>query len=115
MLIGLVCGLLHRLRVHEPVARGAGLVMRGLRAEAAVLRAGAGLGVDDGAEVNLVAFEMLADAVGPGQQVQNVGGGFQVQQPLRLVAGDVATAEHALAEFGNPAMLGHVNGLCCHG
>ena len=31
------------------------------------------LGVDDGTEVNLVALEMFADAIGPGQQRHDVG------------------------------------------
>jgi hypothetical protein len=55
--------------------------MRRLRAEAAILRARAGLGVDDGAEMNFVALELFADAVGPRQQIQNVGGGFEVEKP----------------------------------
>ena len=58
----------------EAVARRFGLVGGGLGAEAAILRARAGLGVDDGAEVNLVALELGTDAVGPGEQVVDVGG-----------------------------------------
>ena len=75
--------------------------MRRLRAETAILRTRAGLGVDDGAEVDLVALEIFADAVGPGQQIQNVGGRFEIEQPQRLVAGDLSAAQNPFAERGN--------------
>jgi hypothetical protein len=60
--------------IDEPVAGGFRLVEGGLRAELAVLRAAARLGVHDRAEVDLVALEMLADAVGPGEEFEPVGG-----------------------------------------
>ena len=108
-------GLGHRLGIHKSVFRRARLVMRRLGAEAAVLRAGTGFGVDDGAEVNLVALEALADAVRPGHQIEDVGGGFQVKEPGRLLAGDVAAAQNALAERGEfePGIC--VNLCRCHG
>ena len=105
----------HGLGIHETVFRRPGLVMRGLRAEAAILRARAGLGVDDGTEMNLVALELFADAVGPRQQIKDVGGGFEVDEPERLVAGDLSAVQHPLAERGNPVMILRVNQFCCHG
>ena len=48
---------------------------RGLGAEFTIFGAAAGLDVDDGAEVNFVALELGADAVGPGEEVVDVGVG----------------------------------------
>jgi len=84
-----------------------------LRAEAAILGTRASLGVDDGAEVNFVALEMFADAIGPRQEIENVGGRFEIEQPRRFVAGDVAAAEDALAEDGKPFVISRVNS-CSH-
>ena len=89
--------------------------MRRLRAEAAILRTRAGLGVDDGAEVNLVALELFADAVRPRQQIENVGGGFEIEEPRRFVAGDVSAAQNPLAEGGEFLVIGRVNRCRCHG
>jgi len=67
ILVGLFGRFQHRLRVDKPVLRGTGLVVGRLGAEAAILGAAASLGVHNGAQVNFVAFEMFADAVGPGE------------------------------------------------
>ncbi len=67
--IRLVSGFVHRFGFDETVFRRTGLVMRRLRAEAAILGTRAGLGVDDGAEMNLVALELFADAVRPRQHI----------------------------------------------
>ena len=44
--------------------------------------------VNLGAEMDFVALEFFPDAVGPGQQIKNVGGVFEVEQPQRFVAGN---------------------------
>jgi len=115
----MAAGLVGRFRngfgVHETVFGGAGLVEGRLGAEAAVFRTGSGLGVDDGAKMNLVALELFADAVGPRQQIQDIRGGFQVEQPEGLVAGDLPAAEDPLAEPGNSGVMVCVNRLRCHG
>jgi hypothetical protein len=85
------------------MARRAGLVGRRLRAEFAVLGAGAGLGVDDGAEVDLVALELLADAVGGGEQVMDVGAGFCLDEPDSLISGEAAAVEHARGQCAEKA------------
>ena len=113
--IRLLGGFGHGFGINESVFRRAGLVMRRLRAEAAILRARAGLGVDDGAKMDFVALELFADAVGPRQQIQNVGGGFEVDEPQRLVAGNCSAAQNPLAEFGDFAVIFCVNQFCCHG
>ena len=59
--------------------------------------------------MNLVALELFANAVGPRQQIQNVGGRFEIEEPRRLVAGDVSAAEHALAERGKFLVSCRVN------
>ena len=50
--------------------------------------------------MNLVALKLFADAVRPREQVKNVGGSFEVNEPRRLVAGDFAAVQDALAEDG---------------
>ena len=83
-------GFGHGFRVDESVFGRAGLVKGGLGAEAAVLGTGAGLGVDDGAEVNLVALERFADAVGPGKQIVDIGGLFELEEEERFFAVQLA-------------------------
>ena len=108
-------GVLHRLGVHEAILRRAGLVVGGLRAEAAILRARAGLGIDDGAEVNLVALVALADAVGPSHQLEDVGGVLQLEEPQRVLALDAPAVEHALAQVGKAFVNRGVKGVRSHG
>ena len=112
--IGLAGRLSDRFRIHEPVFGRTGLEVGRLRAEAAILRAGPGLGVDDGTKVDFVALEMFADAVGPRQQIQNVGGGLEVEQEQRLGAREFAAGEHPLAQGGNPSVICDVNRLGSH-
>jgi hypothetical protein len=78
--------------INESVSRRAGLVMRRLRAEAAILGTRAGLGIDDGAKMDFVALEMFSDAVRPRQQIKNVGGRFEIEEPQRIVARDLSAA-----------------------
>ena len=47
--------------------------------------------------MDLVPFELLADAVGPREQVARVGTVFDLDQPRRFVQSDVAAVEHAAA------------------
>ena len=51
--------------------------------------------------MNLVALEMFADAVGPREQIHNVGVGLDMGQLDRLVAGDFPSIENPLAQLGN--------------
>ena len=51
--------------------------------------------------MNLVALEMFADAVGPREQVHNVGVGLDMGQLDRLVAGDLSAVENPLTQLGN--------------
>ena len=59
--------------------------------------------------MNLVAFEPLANPVGPGQQIENVRGRFQIEQVQRLLASDGAAAQHPLAKQGDEVVVGRVN------
>jgi len=86
-----------------------------LCAETAIFRARAGLGIDDGAKMNLVALELFADTIRPRQQIQNVGGRFQIEKPQRFVTGDLATAQDTLAEDGKFPAITCVNWFSRHG
>ena len=44
---------------------------------------------------------MFADAVGPREQVHNVGVGLDMGQLDRLIAGDLSAVENPLAQLGN--------------
>ena len=101
LLLRFLRGFEHGFGIDETVFGRAGLVKGRLRAKAAILRTRAGLGVDDGAEMNLVALEMFADAVGPGHQIENVRCGFKAEQSERLLAGDLAAVEDARCQVGN--------------
>jgi len=46
------------------------------------------------AEVDFVALEFFADAIGPRQQIENVGGRFEVDEPQRLVARNLSAAQN---------------------
>ena len=105
----------HGFGFDETIFWRASLVMRRLRAETAILRARAGLGVDDGTEMNLVALELLADAIRPRQQIQNIGGVFEIKKPRRLVAGNVSAAQNPFAERGDLAVIIRVNHFHYHG
>jgi hypothetical protein len=58
---------------------------------------------------------MLAQAVGPRHEIENVGGGFQGEKRGGFVAGDFAPAQHAAGEFGNVTGNGCVNQSSTHG
>jgi hypothetical protein len=75
------------------------LVKGRLGAKAAILRAGAGFGINDGTEVNLVSLEVFADAVGPGEQIKDVRCPFQFKEPPGLVTSNVSAVHDALAKF----------------
>ena len=51
--------------------------------------------------MNLVALELFADAVGPREQVHDVGVVLDAGQLDRLVAGDFSAVENPLAQLGN--------------
>jgi hypothetical protein len=51
--------------IHKRIGLDLGLVVGGLGAEGAVLRAAPGLGIDDGAELYCMAMVMIAYTSGP--------------------------------------------------
>ena len=51
--------------------------------------------------MNLVALVLLADAVGPREQVHDIGVRLNVCQLKRIVAGYFSAVENPLAQFGN--------------
>jgi hypothetical protein len=102
-------------RIHEAVFGRAGLVMRRLRAKAAIFRARAGFGVDDGAEVDFVAFEFFAQAVRPREQIENVGVVFEIKEPQRLVARDAPAVQNPLSQIRDARVIACVKHLCRHG
>jgi len=110
-----VSGFANRFRVNEAIFRRTGLVKRRLRTEAAIFRARPGFGVDDRAKMDFVAFELFADAIGPGQQIQNVGRRFKIEEPERVVAGNVPAGQNTFAEFGEPEVIFSVNRFSRHG
>jgi len=65
--------------------------------------------------VNFVALEFYADAVGPREQVKNVGGVLEIEKKQRLVAGDMPTTQNASAESGDARVIGCVNQFRYHG
>src|SRR6185369_14277850 len=83
---GFVRGSMDRFGVDEVVAWRIGLVSGRLGAEAAILRTTPGLHVHDGAEMNLIPFEMFADTIGPGHQIKNVRRAFQTEKPFAFFA-----------------------------
>jgi hypothetical protein len=65
--------------------------------------------------VNFVAFEMFANAIRPGQQIQNVGGRFQVEKPRCLFARNLTAMQHAPAQSRDCFVIARVNNACGHG
>ncbi len=59
--------------------------------------------------MDFVAFELFAYAVRPREQIQNVGGRFEIEEPQCLVAGNLAATQNTLAEFGDFVVRGRVN------
>src|SRR5207247_11356114 len=113
--IGFLGRLENGLAVNEPVSGRAGLVSRGLGTEAAILGATAGFHVHDRAEVNLVALEMLANSIGPTEQVEYVATAFQIQEPTALGPLDLATCEHLFSQNRYACVSIGVNQFSDHG
>lgn len=65
--------------------------------------------------MDLIAFEMLADSVGPGQQIQDVSGVFQVEEEHRFITRDMTAIQDPFAEGGNLLMVCCVNLRRYHG
>ena len=59
--------------------------------------------------MDFVALEFLADAIGPRQQIKNVGRIFQMEEPQCLIARDGAAVQSAFAKSGNASMACGVN------
>ena len=47
--------------------------------------------------MDLVPFEMLADTISPGKQIEDLLPAFEVKQALALGGGNLPTAQHSLA------------------
>jgi hypothetical protein len=56
--------------------------------------------------MNLVAFEMLANAVRPCDKVENVGVRFQIKEAQRVRASDVPAREDSSGESGDQLWCG---------
>ena len=95
------------------------LIRGELRAESAVFGAAAGFDVHDGTEVDFVALEMLANAVGPGEQAENISAGFKIEKPLALISGECMARENFLGKLTDPGWrldcFGGVNHFGAHG
>jgi len=80
-----------------------------LGAESAILRARAGLGIDDGTKVDLIAFELFPDAIRPRKQVKYVRRTLQLEQFQGFLARELAAAQHTFAKLGYSLVNLHVN------
>ena len=114
VLIGLFRGVHKWGKIDQAVAWRFRLVCGGLGAEFAILGATAGFDVHDGTEMNFVAFEMFADAVSPGKEGVDVAAGFEVEEPLALVAVELVAGDDFGGEFTDAMRGGHgfVGGVC---
>ena len=59
--------------------------------------------------MNLVSFEMFANAIGPGHQVANVGGAFEREQPPGLLTPEPPAFKHALSQAADAGVITSVN------
>jgi hypothetical protein len=57
--------------------------------------------------VNLIAFEVFADAVGASHQIENVGGVCEFETPQCVFAGDLLAVEDGLSESAYALVIGH--------
>jgi hypothetical protein len=65
--------------------------------------------------MDFVALELFADAVSPREQIQNVGGRFEIEEPRRFVARNVTGAQNPFAEGGKFLVNRRVNLFRRHG
>src|SRR5437879_559058 len=92
-------GVDHLLEVDEGLGSQRGPPVPGLRAEAAVLRAGPRLGREDRLELHTGAAALQPHAMGPGDERRHVAV-RQLRHGQRFVEGDgIATGEHPLPEL----------------
>ena len=101
-------GLKDRRGVHQAVARGLGLISGRLGAEAAILGTTTGFYIYNGAKVNFVAFEMFADTVSPGEEIEDIGARFEIEEPERVFAANEFALEHTASEVGNSSLIAGV-------
>jgi len=88
---------------------------RRLRAKTTILRATAGLGVDDGTEVDFVTLVPFADPVGPGHQVIDVHRRGQTEQIHRVLPRNFTVRQYSFSELRNSFLVIHVNRCRSHG
>src|SRR5262249_42937512 len=93
-------GLQDWFRRDEIVAWRFGGVGGGLGTKAAVLRASPRLDIYDRAEMDLVALKLLANAVGPGEQLMDIRCVAQMEDPLAFRSGEAAARQHSLGKAG---------------
>ena len=65
--------------------------------------------------MNLVAFEMFADAIRPGHQTQNVSRALQIEKPFAFGRCDLTAVQHPLAQVRDAREIATVNGFQTHG
>ena len=58
--------------------------------------------------MNLVTLEMFSDAIGPREQVHDIGVRLNVCQLKRIVTGYFSAVENPLAQFGNTFPYRHL-------
>jgi len=64
--------------------------------------------------MNLVPLEVLPEAVGPGQQFEDVLPTFEAEQPPALLSREVATVQHVLPQFRDADAGAGVNPFRAH-
>ena len=63
----------------------------------------------------LVPLEMLANAIGPGEQVEDILSAFKVEQPPAFFRGDVSAPQHSPAQVRQADLMAGVNQFSAHG
>jgi hypothetical protein len=76
-----------------------------LRAETAILGATTCFDINNGAEVDLVPFEMLTNTIGPGEEIENVRRGIEVEQPQAFLARNGIAREDTARELVDSVVI----------
>src|ERR1051326_8925126 len=82
--LSFLSGSENRLRFDETVTRRIGLIGSRLGAESAIFGTASGFDVYYRTKVHFVSLEMFANAIGPTQQIVNVGSIGELEQPKPL-------------------------------
>ena len=65
--------------------------------------------------MDFIALEFFAQAVRPRQEVENIRRTFEIQQPQRLIACDLAAVQNPLSQFRDARAVACVKHMCRHG